>query len=312
MMWHEASFRIPQQIALADRYLLFHTQAAGLFFLPLVAAALFAVHRRRDLAFIAVPALLLLPSLAGLLKRGHPMPYFASPWCCDIFPGNVLNDFTLGQPTLPDVWSRGLPYPWHLAHAARLALTFGALGAAAVAIFVVIRALLDGRVAPRLAALAAMAMFAGLLGSGIYVDRYSLDAGWMLAVAAAFVVTWERRAARATVAALLVVVALFDVLALQEYFAWQRARWAAYRELRAAGVAVTAIDGGVEASNLYEMRFMNQHQRLLWLREPPRPYLLAFRPLPGYGIVARHPFDGWLGWHRGAVYTLRRLSGTSG
>ena len=36
-------------------------------------------------------------------------------------------------------------------------------------------------------------------------------------------------------------------------------------------------------------------------------YLLAFRPLPGYRVVAVNAFDGFAGLRRGAVYTLAKL-----
>jgi hypothetical protein len=310
-MWRESSFRTPQQLAIFYHYLTFHAQAVGLFFLPLTGAVIFAVRKRRDAAIVAAGALFFLPRVHWLVRAGHLMPYFVTPWCCDIFLGNVLNDWTLGQPTLTDVWRLGQPYPFHLTTAGRLVLTYGALVAAALVLFAFFRSAIDARVTPRLATLAAAGAFAALLGSGIYVDRYSLDAAWMVAIAGAFAVPWERRGARAVAAALLIVVALFDVFALQEYFAWNRARWAAYRELRAGGVAAPQIDGGAEPTSLYEMRFMTQHQRLKFLVSPPRDYLLAFRALPGYRVVARHPFEGWLGWHRGSIYTLRRLGGTA-
>jgi hypothetical protein len=148
---------------------------------------------------------------------------------------------------------------------------------------------------------------AALFGSGFYSDRYSLDSAWSIGIALILVVPWEKRAARITSIIVLAAVAIFGVLSTREYFAWQRARWTAYASLRASGAAVTDIDGGSETTNLYEIATMNRDDaRRRTLYRPARTYMITFGPMPGHVVVARYPFTGWLGMHRGAIYVVKR------
>ncbi len=126
-MWTEVTFRTPEQIAVVDHYSVFNAQNAALFFLPLSAALVFVTRKRKwwEYAFLAVIALIVFSRVHELVVLGHPMPYFSSPYCCDIMAGNTLVDWGLGQQTLTDVWRMSRPYPFRLSHAARLALTWG-------------------------------------------------------------------------------------------------------------------------------------------------------------------------------------------
>jgi hypothetical protein len=222
-------------------------------------------------------------------------------YCCDIFAGNLLVDFGLGPQSL-----EAGDFPFRMPYATRLLLTYASVIGGALLIWAVLR------LTPRtnLALLAAgIALFGSLalFGSGLYVDRYSFDSAWSLVVLLPLMLPWDRRAVRITGAAALLVMAVFSVFSVQEYFAWNRARWTAISGLRARGVPITEINGGSEAFGFYELskgdrRFRGRH--LFGVGE--RPYTVAFQPLPGQTIVATVPFRGWLGLHEGALYVLRR------
>jgi hypothetical protein len=299
-MWHESSFRIPEMFALAYHYVVFNTQNTALFFLPLVAPLIFMRHKAREVAI----AIVILWRVQHLLNMGVGMPYFAFQSQEDILQGNVFMNFGLGPPTLLDVWSFVRPYPFHLTHAGMLIVTYLSVVAGALMISALIRRRdLLFTLAVTLAAVGTTALF----GSGLYADRYSLDSAWSLGIALILVVPWEKRAARITSVIVLVCVAIFSVLSTQEYFAWQRARWTAYASLRAHGAAVTDIDGGSETTNLYEVSKMNRDDaRRRTMYRPARTYMVTFGPVAGHVVVARYPFTGWLGLHRGAIYVVKR------
>ena len=144
-----------------------------------------------------------------------------------------------------------------------------------------------------------------LFGSGLYVDRYSFDSAWPLVIALPMILPWKSRAVRTVSAGALVIIATFSTLAVQEYFSWNRARWTAIRDLRARGVAITAINAGAEPFYLYELSHGDQRMRRInQFGVPDRPYTVAFEPLPGKRIIARYPYRGWFGYHRGEVFVL--------
>ena len=299
-MWHESSFRVPEMFALAYHYVVFNTQNAALFFLPLVAPLLFT---RRKIGEVAI-AIVLLWRVQHLLNIGVAMPYFAFQSQEDILQGNVFMNFGLGPPTLLDVWSFVRPYPFHLTRAGMLIVTYLSVVAGALMISAILR---RKNLLFTLAVTHAAVGTAALFGSGFYSDRYSLDSAWSIGIALILVVPWEKRAARVASIIVLTGVAIFSVLSTQEYFAWQRARWTAYASLRAGGAAVTDIDGGSETTNLYEVSTMNRDDaRRRTLYRPARKYMITFGPMPGHVVVAQYPFTGWLGLHRGAIYVVRR------
>jgi hypothetical protein len=239
-----------------------------------------------------------------LVNMGIAMPYFAFASQEDILQGNVFMDFGLGPPTLLDVWALLRPFPFHLTHAGKLIVTYLSVGAGALLI-----ANLSKRkdLLFSLAVALAVVGTAALIGSGLYTDRYSLDSAWSIGIALPLVVPWEKRWARTVAIVVLFAVAMFSVLSVQQYFAWNRQRWAAYDSLRARGIAVTDIDGGSEPTNLYEVSKMNRDEaRKRTMYRPARTYVVTFGPLPGHVVVAQFPFTGWLGLHRGAIYVVKR------
>jgi hypothetical protein len=187
-------------------------------------------------------------------------------------------------------------------HAARLVLTFGAGLLAILLIWALATA--RGAGVLKLAVLSAAFGTLMLAASGLYFDRYSLDSAWAIVVALPLVIPWHRPAARALAIGALVAMAFFSTLAVQEHFTWNRARWTAYRELRSKGIAGDQIDGGAEASGLYELRDASISE--VRRPHPPRPYAITFRPLDGFQVVARYPFTSFLGMRHGAIYVLER------
>jgi hypothetical protein len=220
-------------------------------------------------------------------------------------------NFGLGPPTLPDVWSLHNPYPFHLTVAARLLLNYVSVGAAALLVSSVLSALNRKNLLLVLSATLAATATTALIASEIYSDRYSLDSAWSIGIALALIAPWQIRASRALAIVTLAVVAVFSTLSVQEYFAWDRTRWAAYDLLRGRGIAVTDIDGGSEPTNWYEISKMNRDQaRKATMYHPARKYMLTFGAMPGYRPITQLPFEGWFGLHRGAVYVMEAI-GTS-
>jgi hypothetical protein len=201
-----------------------------------------------------------------------------------------------------------LPFPFTLAWSARIALTALSALVTVLLLWALLRQT-ERSLFFQLVVLTAAVGTLALFGSGYYYDRYSLDSAWMVCLALPLVVPWERRLARVLAVVALIAVALFSTLSVQEHFAWQRARWQAWRDLRARGIAIDQISGGAEAMGLYELA----HAPVSYARRghPPRPYVLTFRPLGGFRVVARYPFTSFLGTRRGAIYVLERISGTS-
>jgi hypothetical protein len=307
-VWHEVSFRLPQQIALAYHYVVFNAQDSALFFLPLVVPLVLLLRKRSksELALLVAVAVVLLWRVQHLVNIGIAMPYFAFASQEDILQGNVLIDFGLGPPTVIDVWSMQHPYPFHLAEAGKLIVTYVSVAAAALLLWSVVLSLKRRNLLLILSVALAATGTAALIGSGFYSDRYSLDASWSIGIALALIVPWQERWARILAILTLAAVAVFSILSVQEYFSWNRARWAAFQSLRTRGVQVTQIDGGSEPTNWYEISTMNRDEaRKRTMFRPARQYTLTFAPLPGYVVVARFPFEGWLGFHRGAIHVLK-------
>jgi hypothetical protein len=307
-MWTESTFRLPEQIAVFDHYATFNAQNCALFFLPLAAplAIVFArTWRRSDLAIAGVLTVILFARVQSLLSDGIAMPYFVSPYCCDIFAGNIFADFGLGPLALAG------SYPFRLAYAARLVITYASVLLAASLIWAVLRR------APRtntslLTLGAALFGSLALFGSGLYVDRYSFDSAWPLVIALPLMLPWQSRAVRCMSVVALAIIAIFSTLAVQEYFSWNRARWTAINDLRARGVAITSINAGAEPFYLYELSKGDQRMRRIHqFGVGDRPYTVAFEPLAGKRVIARYPYQGWFGLHKGEVFVLTAPTETS-
>ena len=331
-VWEESSFRLPEQIATLFHYVTFTAINCAIFFLPLT-VPLIAMRRRSR------PALLLLAAIAALFVyrmtylawNGYLVPYTSDHLFSDILPGQVFFDFGVGPANLVDVFALHYPFPYTMPHLARVLLTIAAALLSTLLVWALAIGSPTGRTGnlacpgqagpgqagpgqagPGQAGLPVLQLAVGsivfgtliLFASGYYYDRYALDAAWAVAIALPLIVPWQHRLARMTAIASLIALGIFSTLAVQEQFAWQRARWQAFNDLRAQGIAERQIDGGAEARAFFELREAS-------IREsrrpgPPRPYAIAFHPLPGFRVVARYPWKGYFGWHRGEIFALQR------
>ena len=305
-MWRDPVFHFEDAIALIYRHTFLPIQQTALWFLPVVAATLTRKLRKRDAAVAVLFAIGFILSIRERL----PMPYYGRRGWENVA-GDIFMNFGLGPPTLSDVFSGSASYPFTLAYSARVMLTLVATLAAIALVSALFRAW-RREVVFLLCAGYAAAHIAGLWVSAVYFDRYSLDSAWPLVIGAAIVAPWHR-AARFAAVALIACLAVFGILAVNEYFAWQRARWTAYDELRRGGVEATNIDGGMEAEFTYLRPYVTDREYARSMRgSPPVRYAITFHERSGFRVIARHPFRGWLGLHRADVLTLQRISGTSG
>jgi hypothetical protein len=315
-MWFEPTFRAPEIATLLFSYLFFNVQFTALFFLPLSLAAALAMPRltvRWQRVLFVVVAAAMLWRMTQMVIRGAPLPYFGSP-CCELSYGNIFTNLGLGPLTLTDTWSGLHEYSLHLSQAARIALSYFSVIVATLAFTSLVIAAFKKNLLINLATISVIAGTATTAISGQYVDRYALDTAWAAGIVLALILPWHLLRVRVAAVATLVVVALFSIFATQEYFNWNRQRWAAWDELRARGIAIKDIDGGAEAHLYFEMSQAKtqRERRVMGMDRKPRRYMIAFAPVDGYRVIARRPYDGWLGMHRAEIVTLERISGTSG
>jgi hypothetical protein len=268
---------------------------------------------------LVVVALFMVERMTILVMRGMPLPYSGAVRCCEVSYGNVFWNLGLGPPTIPDLWTSKNAYSLQLPWVARAGLSYLSVVVAALALTVLAAAarerLRDVR-ANLMFALAAASVAVGTLTLPVsqqYVDRYSIDTAWAVVLLLPLVIRWDLRRVRVIGAIALAVFALFSILATQEYFLLNRARWSAWWELRDRGVALKQIDGGAEPYLYYEMSQAKtaQQRRKMAFGGGRRPYVLATAPMPGFRVIAHHRFTGWLGLHHAEIVTLEAISGTS-
>jgi hypothetical protein len=323
-MWSEPTFRALDVVALSCWYVFYNVQNSAIGFLPLAAGALGMIgslRARKHWLILAVCTAFMLIGATNLARRGVAWPYYTTVHCCEITEGNIITNFGLGPPTLTDVWSGIHPYPFHLSFAARVVAGYATVLIAAAAAALLLSAVRRFQ-QPRsnllfvIGALSALVGSAALIVAGQYFDRYALDSAWPVGLLLPLVLDWSDKRLRAATIALLVVVAIFSTFSVQEYFAWNRARWTAYWDLRNRGIGIREIDGGAEPYLYFELSKARtpQERRKMAFGGGKREYLLAFAPVEGFTTIAARPFRGWLGLHHGQVLTLRRrpATGTSG
>ena len=293
----------------------------GLFLLPFAAvvtalkwqAGPSTGRRSRVVAMVAVVGVI----VAVLIRSHRLMP----------LSGNVLFDVGLGPPTLRDTYLLGLrPLPraprgvWILATAA------GVLGAGLIVQqLVAIGLSLARRVMhqraesdfPALLALAACALYLGLIAVVGYLDRYLIFVLPLILVAIATPDVLGRGQPRRVVlgaaGVLLAGYGLFSVTGTHDYLSWNRARWAALRHLTVEeGVPPRAIDGGFEFNGLYAYNpaYQPRPGKSFWWVQDDQ-YILSFGPIPGYEVAERYPYRTWLPPGTGEILVLRKLDTTN-
>ncbi|HET7711908.1 MAG TPA: hypothetical protein VFL80_08255 [Thermoanaerobaculia bacterium] len=317
-MWGEETFRIPEIATLIASYIFFNMQHATLFFLPLSAAAAAsfrAIRERRQVIAFAILAIFLFGRMTQLVVRGAPIPYYTSVRCCEITTGNILMNLGLGPPTLPDVWGHINEYSLRFPHGGRVALSYASVAIATVAIALLLFAARSRFAVPRANLVFVFGASLALVGtlalcvSGQYIDRYSLDSAWSIGLLLPLVIAWNRPVARWIAGIAVMGMAVFCILAVQEYFSWNRLRWVAFWELRNRGVRLEEIDAGAEPFLFYEVsqaRTLSERRRMAF-GPGKREYLIAFAAMPDTRVIARRSYSGWLGTHRGEVVTLQRV-----
>ncbi|MGD9781052.1 MAG: ArnT family glycosyltransferase [Kiritimatiellia bacterium] len=284
----------------------------GLFGLPFALFGLAGEPRRQALARLAwvLPAAAL--AALGLARMGIRLP----------LAGNVLFDAGLGPVRLFDVSTCGLPNGFSVSPAWwTLATGLGVAGALLGAGRWCARGRrraeppeTDRRTAVLLAGCAA-GWVVPMLAAG-YMDRYLvlLLPLWLLGIVPPAAGRAGRRsrglqAAAGTVALLL---ALFSVVATRDYFAWNRARWAALDDLvLRRQVAPERIDGGFEFNgwHRYDPAHPADRQPVpgrSWWWVADDEFAIAMGPVPGYAERARYPFPRGLGTSPGWILVLQR------
>ncbi len=145
-----------------------------------------------------------------------------------------------------------------------------------------------------------------------YIDRYLL---FVLPFVFALAVSRREPAAtavdrigRAAALAWIAVTILLAAAATHDYFAWNRARWAAIAAAARLGATPETLDGGFEYNGYY--RFEAKPRGTLpgkswwWVKDDR--YVVAFSPVAGYVERARFGVDRWLPRTPVQIYLLER------
>lgn len=229
---------------------------------------------------------------------------------------NVLRNFAFGPLTLRDTLVFQFPFPRHLPYPPLILMTYVASAGGAFLLVLIGGALFRRRfdgsprgILIRLVSAHALAATAVLGISSLYFDRYVLDALWTVPLLLAVLCPWTR-ARMAVATGLLLVMALTSILGTGEYLAWNRARWDAFRDFRSQGIPIEEIDGGYEI-NQYLIGGWHGGSEMgkKGMAVIDDRFIITFRPLPGYEVMAQYPYETPLGWPRGTIYGLRRTTG---
>ena len=96
--------------------------------------------------------------------------------------------------------------------------------------------------------------------------------------------------------------------ATHDYFAWNRARWAALDQALRLGATPAQIDGGFEFNALhgFEARATGTKGGPSWWWVKDDRFVVAFRPVSGYEVAGRWPVAAWLPRTPREVLLLRR------
>jgi hypothetical protein len=151
----------------------------------------------------------------------------------------------------------------------------------------------------------------------IVFDRYLLPSFVPLAILAAVLLT-RINARRTTIVAMVVCLPcfIFSLVALQDYFAWNKARWNAIEILRTEyNAADEQIEGGFEFNGAFTSdAFMGVHETTdflkygnygWWTIDPL--YAVTFIPRPGYEFLQTVSYYSWLGMEEREVAILKRV-----
>ncbi|MEP7182087.1 MAG: hypothetical protein ABI886_07870 [Betaproteobacteria bacterium] len=216
---------------------------------------------------------------------------------------NVIDAAGIGPFVLYDGQPRGLApldrSPGLLWRVAGVAAAFG-LAALLRTLLVTLRTVTRDASGDRGERLFLLAMIGGYVAPFIvtdYIDRYLL---FVLPFVLALVARGEPQhsgpLARGIALAWIAGVLALSAMATHDYFAWNRARWAAIHAAEALGATPATLDGGFEY-NAYH-RFEEKPRvhgpgRSWWFVQDDR-WVVAFTVVPGYVERARFDVDRWL------------------
>lgn len=305
--------RILTGLGFAARYTSSTLQYVGLFFVPLLVPAVARVTQDRltRLALLAA-APVTVWSASAYYGLGQLAPYGKG--------GRILNNLALGPLTLRDTWIFEYPYTTHLERAGQWVLTlFAVVGGAILGAVILATAWRAIRLRTdwfetadltRLLAVSQILVGTALLWvSGIYFDRYSLDAMWALVILLPLTGSWSRASSVSTVVASALMLVLV-MAGVSEYLEWNRARWRAFHAMTNAGITLEEMDGGYEIN---QFLLGGQHGEILLDKEGMSvvddKYILSFnRDVRGFRAISRFPYERW--WRRpGSIYVQVRTTG---
>jgi len=287
----------------AAHYVFFNWQNIALFFAPLLFLVLLARNRMPISRITAIVCAIVFALVAWRMtfRIGMPIPYMNS--------GNVFTDFGLGTPTLRDVFTLRMPHPfalpWSVKATLMLVTTLGAVIAAALTV----RTLSSQTPLVRYCAVYLLGGTAIAAFMSIYFDRYSVDTAWPFAILLTLLASTATltRASRIAAAATLAAAIVFSICGTAEYLAWNRARWAAYADLRAHGVTLEQMDGGYEVNAILALRAGRKDLGKPGVGVVDDRYILTFnRDVPGFRPLGAYAYPRWLGLSQGAVFVQRR------
>ncbi len=284
----------------------------GLFMLPLTLADAQLGRRLRRPESVGAALLLIAGATIAWMRDGSMMFYLP----------NVLHDFSLGATTLRDSLALGLGQPPTLGVAFTAPVTLVSLVGAA-ALVGHLRERLDAtNQVDALCTLAAAALLAGsMLQARYYFDRYLLAALPLVAVVLA-----RDLGTRIQPAGLVagVVLAAGAVAGTHDYMEWNRLRWQMLEELETRGVSASSIDGGMEYNAWRlaaeagdwpsddDVRQGAAPDRPSWWWVDDDEWIIGFRPLAGYEVIASRHWRRWLGPGQGTLFLLRRRLASQG
>ncbi|HZQ06898.1 MAG TPA: glycosyltransferase family 39 protein [Anaerolineae bacterium] len=273
------------------------TATLGIYILPLWLAVYPALFQVRDawqntprLAKLLV-ALVTLLSIIALVRAATRYEWF--PYLTDILTRAGMRPYLA---FFAEGWGYHRPLIFSDAASAILTLLAGAIG-------IVLSALIIGRwgkpFSPPLALIYLTTLILALasLTFFTYFERYLLP---LLPGVIILLLDVTRRVRVSILAGAvgLIVVALFSIALMQDYFAWNQVRWDAGRDLLTHGAPVERIDGGYEWNgwHLYDasvafIRAQNVPMTIdPWKYILDPQYMFTFQPVPDYHIMQEYPF----------------------
>ncbi|HSB96693.1 MAG TPA: hypothetical protein VLC91_09600, partial [Spongiibacteraceae bacterium] len=235
--------------------------------------------------------------------------------------GNILIKYGIGPLTLRDTHLLHLDSVPALPDGFWLAVTIASLfgaGMLLVAVFGAIGKVINLRLPERSDTEVAGAFL--LLAAIIYLlpllmtvpcDRYFIPVLPLLIAAILCMFSPQLQADKAfKYIAIVVVIAagIFSIGATKDYFAWNRARWAALADLQNdRHISVDDIDGGLEFNGLYA--YDPEYQRMegkswWWVKDDT--YLIGFQQIFDYKVLKSYEYSHWLPSYTGKIVVLEK------